>query len=155
MTIKSFKKGEIIQHTGQLNTQVYIVQSGLLLSYMIDSKGKEHVYMFAPENWIIADSCLPTEPSTLFIDALEDSELVIRPKNPASEKEIPKLIKRLSVLQNRILMLMSATALERLEDFERTYPQLLQRIPQKMIASYLGVTPERLSHIRGSRTKKS
>ncbi|MDA7854934.1 hypothetical protein N9A68_04550 [Cyclobacteriaceae bacterium] len=49
------KKRQILQRKGELNSKVYQVKSGLLRSYSIDEKGKEHIYMFAPENWIIAD----------------------------------------------------------------------------------------------------
>ncbi|NBW60065.1 MAG: Crp/Fnr family transcriptional regulator, partial [Crocinitomicaceae bacterium] len=48
-------KGQILQRSGELNTKVFTVENGLLRSYSIDNKGKEHIYMFAPENWIIAD----------------------------------------------------------------------------------------------------
>ena len=64
---------------------------------------------------------------------------------------IEKLLKRVAVLQKRIIMLMSATAWERYQDFIETYPNIVQRVPQKMIASYLGITPEALSKIRGEK----
>ncbi|MEM8568230.1 MAG: cyclic nucleotide-binding domain-containing protein, partial [Bacteroidota bacterium] len=67
------KKGQIIQRKGELNSKVYVVDSGLLRSYFIDEKGKEHIFMFAPEGWIIADNASPDEPCDLFIDALENS----------------------------------------------------------------------------------
>ena len=67
------KKGQILQRRGDLNSKVYHVESGLLRSYSIDEKGKEHIYMFAPENWIMADNCEANSPCELFIDALEDS----------------------------------------------------------------------------------
>jgi CRP-like cAMP-binding protein len=66
-----------------------------------------------------------------------------------------RLITRLSVLQQRIIMLMSATAIERYEHFEETYQDIIQRVPQKMIASYLGITPEALSKVKGERRKKN
>lgn len=104
--------------------------------------------MFAPEGWIIADNYAPEDPCELFIDAIEDSEVSILPKDHKNEKDALKLIKRIRVLQNRIIMLMSSTALERYEDFVSTYPEILARVPQKMIASYLGVAPETLSSIK-------
>ena len=52
----SVKKGEILQRKGELNSKVYKVRSGLLRSYSIDEQGKEHIFLFAPEDWIIADS---------------------------------------------------------------------------------------------------
>jgi CRP-like cAMP-binding protein len=145
------KKGQIIQRKGDLNTMVYQVESGLLRSYSIDEKGKEHIFMFAPENWIIADNASPDEPCDLFIDALEDSTLLQKPKDIASEHQTQKLIKRIGVLQKRVIMLMSASAFERYEHFIETYPDIVQRVPQKMIASYLGITPEALSALKSQR----
>lgn len=133
---------------------VYQVQSGLLRSYTIDEKGKEHIFMFAPEGWIIADYATPDEPCDLFIDALEDSILLQKPKDMGSEHEIEKLIKRIGVLQKRVIMLMSASAFERYEHFIETYPDIVQRVPQKMIASYLGITPEALSALKNQRIQK-
>jgi CRP-like cAMP-binding protein len=74
------KKGQFIQRQGDLDSKVYKVESGLLRSYSVDDKGKEHIYMFAPENWIIADNCETSTPCNLFIDALEDSVLLISKK---------------------------------------------------------------------------
>ncbi len=152
-TIK-VKKGQILQRKGDLSTKFYVVESGLLRSYSIDVKGKEHIYMFAPENWIIADSVAPDKISELYIDALEDSVVVQMEKKTASVTDPQKLIKRLAVLQKRIIMLMSASAIERYEHFVETYPDITQRVPQRLIASYLGITPEALSNAKRLRTKK-
>lgn len=142
------KKGQIIQRKGELNSKVYVVDSGLLRSYFIDEKGKEHIFMFAPEGWIIADNASPDEPCDLFIDALENSILVRKEKRIISDHEANKMVKRLKVLQRRIIMLLSAPAVERYEHFISTYPDIVQRVPQKMIASYLGITPQALSNLR-------
>lgn len=153
-TIK-VSKGEILQFKGGLNSKIYFVKSGLLRSYSIDEKGREHIYMFAPENWTIGDSVLPTEPNELFIDALEDSVVRVRDKNPENDKFDQKaIIKRLGVLQKRIIMLMSTAAIKRYEHFLITYPNIVQRVPQRMIASYLGVTPETLSAAKKEAHKK-
>ena len=148
------EKGQILQRSGELNSKIYHVKSGLLRSYSIDKKGKEHIFMFAPEGWIIGDNVSPEEPTMLFIDALENSTVVVDEKNIEKENNGKKLIKRLEVLQKRIIQLMSSTALERYEYFMQTYPDLSQRIPQRMIASYLGVTPEALSKVKSERLKK-
>ena len=148
------KKGDILQKSGDLNSKVYHVVSGLLRSYTIDQKGKEHIFMFAPENWTIADSQSREIPCDLYIDALEDSTIIVLAKDIQREKKnTGALIKRISVLQKRVIMLMSASAIERYEHFEHTYPEILQRVPQKMIASYLGITPEALSKIKRERIK--
>jgi CRP-like cAMP-binding protein len=148
------KKGEILQRKGDLNSKVYQVQSGLLRSYSIDAKGKEHIYMFAPENWIIADSVSPENPCDLFIDALEDSVVIKETKDAIAIHDTQKLVNRLEVLQKRIIRLLSASAIERYEHFLATYPDMVQRVPQKMIASYLGVTPEALSTVKRKRQEK-
>lgn len=148
------KKGQTIQRSGEINSKIYRVESGLLRSYSIDQKGKEHIFMFAPEGWIIADNCDPSEPCDLFIDALEDSVVEVHVKDLTKEHEIAKIVKRLLVLQKRIIMLLSAPAMERYEHFIATYPDIVQRVPQKMIASYLGITPEALSTIKGEQLRK-
>lgn len=147
-------KGQILQRKGDLNSKVYEVEYGLLRSYSIDEKGKEHIYMFASENWIIADGVKPNKPSELFIDALEDSVIMQREKDLSTVSETEKLVNRLEVLQQRIILLMSASAIERYEHFIDTYPDIVQRVPQKMIASYLGITPEALSNAKRLRLKK-
>ena len=160
MTLKSrtskFKKGEIIQHTGELNSKVYFIKKGLLRSYIIDEKGKEHIFMFAPEGWTMGDASAENEPTELIIDAIEDTECFAREKD-ASRDGTPQgfkaLAKRMRVLQRRVMMMMSVSAIERYEHFEKTYPDLVQRVPQKMIASYLGITPEGLSKVKANRIK--
>lgn len=149
------KKGQILQTSGKLNSKVFHVKSGLLRSYSIDKKGKEHIFMFAPEGWVIADNVPPDKPTMLFIDALEDSTIMVHAKNLEKEFNGKKLIKRIEVLQKRIIHLMSSTALERYEYFNQAYPDLSQRVTQKMIASYLGVTPEALSKVKSERVNKN
>ncbi len=163
---KHVAKGEILQMKGELSNNFYFVKQGLLRSYVIDDNGKEHIFMFAPEGWIIADNVSNAiqVPSELFIDALEASEIEICNKHFFEEAmaqhsqvvavSTKKLINRMAVLQRRVIMLMSASAMQRYEHFLETYPNIVQRVPQKMIASYLGITPEALSKIRGGMTRK-
>tara|TARA_B100000795_G_C22752444_1_gene420034 strand:- start:807 stop:1373 length:567 start_codon:yes stop_codon:yes gene_type:complete len=163
---KKVKKGTVLQLQGDINIKSYFVKKGLLRSYTIDEKGKEHVFMFAPEGWIISDMESHSKglPAQLYIDVLEDSELEIVEKTILEkltklknteyfDKHNSLLINRIIVLQKRVILLMSATAKERYEDFLSTYPNIIQRVPQKLIASYLGITPEALSKIRGQLTK--
>ncbi len=152
----TIKKGEIIQRSGEFDTKVYHVKTGLLRSYSIDNNGKENIFMFAPEGWVIADTCEPQAKSTLFIDALEDSTIVVFKKDLEREKQnVGPLTKRLNTLQKRIMMLISTSAIERYEYFIQTYPNIAQRVPQHMIASYIGVNPETLSAAKTKRLKES
>ena len=105
--------------------------------------------MFGSEGWLVADNVAQGEKGELFIDALEDSIIIPISKNDPPKSDTQKLIKRIGVLQKRIIMLMSSTAKERYEFFLETYPELPNRVTQRMIASYLGITPESLSKIRG------
>ncbi len=154
MKVTSVKKGQILQHNGEINSKVYYVKKGLLRSYYIDDKGKEHLFMFAPENWKIADNVSAEVPCELFIEALEDSEIVVFEKRIEKATDMQSFIKRIHVSQKRVLMLMSASAIERYQHFLDTYSDIAQRVPQRMIASYLGVTPETLSAAKKEWYKK-
>ena len=163
MVRKSFKKGEILHREGELASKIYLVRKGLLRSYSIDEKGKEHIFMFAPENWLISGGGEFGQATELFVDVLEDSEvdcmdrkLFIETLIPIQDlnKRVKSLLKRMSVLEKRVIMLMSASAIERYEHFTETYPDIIQRVPQKMIASYLGITPEALSKVKGKKARR-
>ncbi|MDB4090745.1 Crp/Fnr family transcriptional regulator [Crocinitomicaceae bacterium] len=163
---KSFKKKEIIQRKGATNSRSYYIKKGLLRAYIIDDNGKEHTYMFAPEEWILSDleALESNDPVELYIDCLEDSEIVVFDKESlfnaklGQEKlvENTKLLwRRIGKLQRRVIMLMSSPAIDRYNYFLKTYPELPNRVPQHMIATYLGITPQALSTIKGKvvRTK--
>ena len=158
--IKHMTKGEILQREGANSSEAFFVKNGLLRSYTIDKKGKEHIFMFATKGWIIADieSQEFDQPAKLFIDCIEDSEVIPFDRSLIAEweqskdqlqKNVELFSRRVAVLQRRVIMLMSASAKERYEFFLETYPELPERVPQRMIASYLGITPEALSKIRG------
>lgn len=159
---KHIPKGHVLLKKGERGGKAFFVKKGCLRSYAIDEKDKEHIFMFAPEGWVITDvdTVIKTSPSQLYIDAIEDAEIevldveVMNMTDLATPATMKKLNKRISVLQKRIIMLMSATLQERYLDFVETYPEIVQRVPQKMIASYLGVTPEALSKVRGELSKQ-
>ena len=142
-------KGSRLQNKGDINSKVYMVDSGLLRAYSIDEKGKEHIFLFAPEGWIVADNVDSETPCELYIDALEDATVSVFSKDTGQDRlDSNQILRRLGVLQKRVIMLMSATALERYQHFVETYPKITQRVPQRMIASYLGITPEALSKVK-------
>ncbi|HRN48433.1 MAG TPA: Crp/Fnr family transcriptional regulator [Niabella sp.] len=160
-------KSEFILKRGDAQSKFYYVQKGLLRYYSIDEKGKEHILQFAPEGWFISDrqsACLNLK-SDFFIDALEDSELMMISEAyiinlTKSNQEFLELNNKLlqnhiRQLQNRINQLLSYTAEERYLEFVKTYPDILLRVPQWMVASYLGITPESLSRVRKELAEKN
>lgn len=161
---KFFKKKDFVQKQGEKNALAYYVKKGLLRSYTIDEKGKEHIFMFASEGWLIADidSQEFDQATELFIDCIEDAELVAFDRKAYLLENFSTdyitetanlLARRVAVLQRRVILLMSASAKKRYQNFLETYPELPNRVPQRMIASYLGITPEALSKIRGEIAK--
>jgi CRP-like cAMP-binding protein len=157
---RTVTKGTIILSEGEVCQHNIFVTKGCLRSYVIDKKGKEHIIQFAPENWWISEqnSLMKQEPSMYYIDAVEDSEMLLgqRDFNDQLAEILPSGGKMLQVLfqssfkamQKRVVNLLSASAEQRYTEFIKTYPTVALRVPQKMIASYLGITPESLSRIR-------
>lgn len=160
LKVKSFEKNEMILMKGDVSSQGFFVATGLLRSYSIDSKGKTHIIQFAPEQWWLSErnGLLFNEPSDYFIDSVEATKAVIMTKDFMNEaaKHVPcmndlnnnMLNNSIRFMQKRINMLLSATAEERYLNFITLYPNLTLRVPQWMIASYLGITPESLSRVR-------
>ena len=169
LKIRKVKKGELLLKPGDTCNYTFFVQKGLLRYFSIDKKGKENILQFATENWFITDreSVYFNLPSKYYIDALEDSEVLVLEKNfvekiseqndSFAEFNNKLLHNHIRNLQNRIQLLLSATAEDRYLDFIKIYPDILLRVPQLMIASYLGITPESLSRVRkelATRNKK-
>jgi len=158
--VLTVKKGNYLLRAGEVGKLSYFVEEGLLKQYSIDEKGKEHILQFAPENWIVSDrgSVYFGLPSDYYIQALEDSKVVqieeefivqLAKKNQSFlEFNNKSLHNHIRHLQKRITLLLSATAEQRYLDFIKIYPNLTLRVPQTLIASYLGITPESLSRVR-------
>jgi CRP-like cAMP-binding protein len=163
---KNAKKGELLLREGDISKYSMFVASGCLRTYTIDNKGKEHILQFSPENWWTGDmnSFSTNDPSQCFIDAIEDSEILLAEKDFMKKviEHIPEvaypyqaaLQKSVIAKNQRIVSALSATAEERYTDLIKTYPSLIQRVPQHMIASYLGIAPETLSRIRKQQSRK-
>jgi len=136
------------------------IDRGCMRTYIIDEKGMEHIVSFSVEGWWVGDmySFHAQAPATLYIEAMEDT-IVQQIDKTAMERlyrEVPVFERFFRILlqnafvahQNRILQNLSFTADERYRHFMDHYPGLDQRVPQKMIASYLGITPQFLSALR-------
>ncbi|TXE07360.1 Crp/Fnr family transcriptional regulator [Gelidibacter salicanalis] len=165
--IKKVKRDEFLLRANEFSKHTFFIEKGLLRQYSIDSKGKEHTISFAPENWFVSDreSVYFNSSSAYFIQAIEVSEIVMIDQafiNLLSEK-LPRftefnnklLHNHIRHLQNRIHMLLSSNAEERYLEFVKMYPDILLRVPQTMVASYLGITPESLSRVRKELAQKN
>lgn len=164
---KKVKKGEFLLREGDISTETYFVEKGALRMYSIDLQGKEHIIQFAPENWMISDrsSIYFNAKSSFFIDAIENSEIWVLRKEFFTDlhKKYPNTVennevllhKHIRSLQNRINSLLSDTAEQRYLKFIKMYPDILIRVPQWMVASYLGITPESLSRVRKELARKN
>lgn len=160
ITVKNYSRGEMILNAGDYSDDYFFVEKGVIRSYTIDDNGKEHIIQFGPENWIVSDrnSSLCKQEAKFYIQAIEDSTVIIL------NEEINKLLQSLNPdyvnsqvlllqnhirhMQDRITSLLSATAKTRYLDFIKLYPTITAKVPQWMIASYLGITPESLSRVR-------
>jgi len=159
-TPKKFRKRQYILQEGDVCRYTAFVEKGMLRSYTIDDKGNEHIMQFAFEGWWISDqfSFLTGEPAIYNIDALEDSELLLLSKQAEEQllQKIPKFERYFRILlqnsliatQRRLIGSLSQSAEERYTDLINGCPTIPQRVPQHMMASFLGITPETLSRIR-------
>ena len=160
LTPKKLRKKQYLLQEGDVCKHIAFVEKGALKAYVVDDAGAESIIQFALEGWVISDlySFLTGEPVTYNIDALENAELVLISKSAHEEllKKIPKYETyiRLQItgayiaLQKRLTAIISLPLEERYKNFLAVYPNIAQRVPQHMIASYMGLTPETLSRVR-------
>jgi CRP-like cAMP-binding protein len=164
--VQQYKAKTVLLHAGEICKHSYFVNSGILRSFNINDNIVEHVLHFACEGWWIGDmfSLISQKPGNLFIEVNEDAEVVILSKENQDELyfKIPKLERFFRILtenslvahQERLMDNLSLSAEERFEKFCTKYPTLIQRVPQKQIASYIGVTPEFFSKMKAKMLKK-
>lgn len=157
---KKLRKKQFLLQEGEVCLYAAFVEKGLLRSYTIDKKGNEHILQFAMENWWISDlfSFYSGEPSIYMIEAIEDSELLLIKKDryedlleaiPSMERYFRLLLQNnLIATQRRLNDKLSLSAEELYLKLIETCESIPQRVPQHMIASFLGITRETLSRIR-------
>lgn len=160
------KKKNFLLQEGEICDFEAFILKGCIRSYYLDKEGVETILLFAVEEWWVSDltSFSERKPSNLFIETVEDSELLsidyknkslLFEKVPAFERMFRLLVQRsLSVLQQRFYASVSQTAEERYLHFLEKYPLIAQRVPQHQIARYIGVSPEFLSKVRSTLYKK-
>jgi CRP-like cAMP-binding protein len=163
---RTLAAGEFLQRAGEPARHAAFVTRGCLRSFVIDAKGKEHVVQFAPEQWWLADAIsLNTGTATqYFFAAIEETDLLLI--DPQGQQQIVDRVpgysqamraglqKHAAAKDIRIVKSLSASAEERYLDFMHTFPTVARRVPQWMLASYLGVSPETVSRIRKQLSRK-
>jgi CRP-like cAMP-binding protein len=164
---KKLRKRQYLLQDGDVCRYTAFVEKGMLRTFTVDEKGNEPILQFSMEGWWIADlySFLTEEPSPYNIEALEDCELllinkenweILLAKVPAFERYFRILIQNnLIATQRRLMSSLSESAEEKYTKLIHNFPGCIQRVPQHMIASYLGITPETLSRIRGQMAARS
>lgn len=166
VNFREFKKGDVIMKPGIVCNHVSFVNYGLLRSYyLID--GKEFIISFVAENCYFSDyeSFLSRMPSRMYADVLEDTEVVeinyenlqtLYHKHPECERAGRFVAEGLfMLLSDRNASLLLQTPEQRYQHFLDNCSHLLNRVPQYMIAAYLGITPEALSRIRARMSKQA
>ena len=153
------RKHQYLVQEGEYVDKEYWIIKGCTKSYFLDDNGKEHILRFAMENYWITDyeSFVKQVPSKIYIDCLEDCDLLYisfenRDKLTAQMHKMERFWAKKSklgriALQSRILSLLKNSAKERYDLLLEQYPKLFQRVPKKLIASYLGVSRETLSRL--------
>jgi len=159
-TPRKIAKRRFLLQAGGVCKHFAFVNSGLLREYSVDQKGEEHIIQFAIKDWWVSDlnSYLSGMPSMHNIDAMQDSEVLLLEKAARDKllEAVPIMDRFFRILleanyvatHKRVNETLSASAEERYLTFVQKYPQIVEQVPQNLIASYLGITPQSLSRIR-------
>ncbi len=157
---RNYLKGQFLVQQGDICPHLSFVLSGSLRTFHVDREGHEHTIRFALENWWVADmaSFAMQSPSDTNVQFLEPSSVlqISREAMTLLFEEVPTVERLFRIIyqnafiqaEKRITNNLSLTATERYQAFQQQYPQIEQRVPQYMIASYLGITRQYLSEIR-------
>ncbi len=157
---KSIKRKQFILQNGQICKNSTFVTSGCLRGFTVDENGFEHVLNFAPTGWWIADmySLISQKPGILNIEAIDDTESLTLSKTDQEKLylKIPQFERFFRIItenslvayQQRLIDNLSLPAEDRFHNFCKRYPSLINALPKKQIAAYIGVTPEFFSRMQ-------
>ena len=162
---KKIRKRQYFLQEGEVCKYMAFIVKGSMRQYSVDAKGAEHIMRLSLENWWAGDreSFTNQTPSIYNIDAWEESDVLVISKADMEKIEVIPAITEMTrqldhnhafALQRRVNASISLSAEERYAELEKSYPEFLQRFPQHIIASYLGITKETLSRVRSHAVKK-
>jgi CRP-like cAMP-binding protein len=162
--VKKLRKKQYLLQEGDTWKYHAFICQGCVRAYRVDDKGIEHIIKFAIENHWTGDraALMSGEPSTYNIDAIEDTVLVLITNENFTTicKEVPAFNEMVNIIlhrsfitsENRVHNAISLTAEENYHNFIKNASDIANRVPQHMIASYLGISPETLSRIRAKKS---
>ena len=164
-TPKKLRKRQYFLQEGEVCKYAAFIVKGAMRKYSVDVKGVEHVMTLYIENWWVSDreSYVMLTPSLYNIDAWENSEVLVVTRAdflgrlgsiPAINEMARTMDDNHAIAAQKRMASISLSAEERYTALIKTYPEFLQRFPQHIIASYLGITKETLSRIRSNAVKK-
>ena len=157
---KKLRKRQYLLQEGDVCKYLTFIAKGLLRTYNVDDKGDEHMSVFGWEGWWLSDfnSFLSGEPAVFNIDAIEDSELLLisRENYEALTLAVPIMDRYFRILyqnsivtkERRLMSSITHSAEEKYVKLAESNPKMIERVPQNLIASYLGIAPETLSRIK-------
>jgi CRP-like cAMP-binding protein len=163
LSIQHFKKGDFLLTAGDVCRNVFFINKGLCRTFFQNSKGEENTFHFTLENGFVTDyeSFLAKQPAYFSIQAVEPVEAVVMSnhtvhdgyQNLRNGEMLGRLLaeRYLFIFTNKVRDIYTEDAITRYKKMNLTYPSILQRVPQHMIASYLNITPVHLSRLKGDR----
>ncbi|MBF04546.1 MAG: cyclic nucleotide-binding protein [Flavobacterium sp.] len=163
---KTFKRNETVSRTNVVPNEIFFINKGLIRVIITDNEGTEHTVHFALENQFISDysNFMQKQPSFYTLQALEETQVIVLPrsaiewgyKNLQEGEKMGRLIAEYYFIyqDNRIKNTFSRTPKQRYDSITDVFPNIHNRVPQHMIASYLGITPVHLSRLKKAEIPK-
>lgn len=158
--VKKFKRKSILSHPGSIPNEIFFIDQGMVRVLISGQDGVEHTVHFALENQFIADysSFMLQQPAYYTLQAIEETEVVVLPRSAIEwgyehlqdGQKMGRLVAEFYFIyqDNRIKNLYARSPRERYESINEVFPNIQNRVPQHMIASYLGITPVHLSRLK-------